>query len=207
MINHKYKFIFMHIPKTAGASIEKSLSELDETEDVSLMMQLKRERYIAKTLCDNIDYLYFMFVRNPYDRLVSVYRHSMRKRRRFPRLNFTDWLIAIEDFFINKVDDGRLSTFDKRHARSQSLYIPQENNMYFGTPIKNKPENMIVGKFENLNEEYSNITKKIGKTLELPHEDWGSKNKVDISEYYTEQAREIVSTLFLEDFNKFNYML
>ena len=100
------------------------------------MMQLKRERYIAKTLCDNIDYLYFMFVRNPYDRLVSVYRHSMRKRRRFPRLDFTDWLIAIEDFFINKVDDGRLSTFDKRHARSQSIYIPQENNMYFGTPIK-----------------------------------------------------------------------
>jgi hypothetical protein len=197
----------MHIPKTAGASIEKSLSELDGTEDVSLMMQLKRERYIAKTLCDNIDYLYFMFVRNPYDRLVSVYRHSMRKRRRFPRLDFTDWLIAIEDFFKKGDDDGRLSTFDKRHARSQSLYIPKENTMYFGTPIKNKPENMIVGKFENLNEEYSNITKKIGKTLELPHEDWGSKNKVDISEYYTERAREIVSTLFLEDFNKFNYIL
>ncbi len=197
----------MHIPKTAGASIEKSLSELDETEDVSLMMQLKRERYIARTLSDNIDYLYFMFVRNPYDRLVSVYRHSMRKRRRFPRLDFTNWLIAIEDFFKNKVDDGRLSTFDKRHARSQSLYIPEEGSMYFGTTMKTKPSNMVVGKFENLSDEYSNITKKIGKTLTLPHEDWGSKNKVDINEYYTDHAREIVATLFSKDFNKFDYMI
>ena len=42
MINHDLKFIFMHIPKNAGTSLEKSLAKIQGTEDVSEMLQNKR---------------------------------------------------------------------------------------------------------------------------------------------------------------------
>ena len=84
MISHKHKFIFIHIPKTAGTSIEQALR--DET------CQLLPGEWAAGrglhaplnhlTLQELVDYgiltpaqlksyFKFCFVRNPWDRLIS----------------------------------------------------------------------------------------------------------------------------------------
>ena len=84
MISHKHKFIFIHIPNTAGTSIEKALYD----ESCQLLpgeWDYDRARYAPLnhlTLQELVDsalltpaqlqsYFKFCFVRNPWDRLVS----------------------------------------------------------------------------------------------------------------------------------------
>lgn len=60
MINHEHKYIFIHIPKTAGNSIKKTLMGNYE------LVHRNIEEYE-----DSSDYFKFSFVRNPYNRLYS----------------------------------------------------------------------------------------------------------------------------------------
>ena len=127
MINHDLKFIFMHIPKNAGTSLEKSLAKIQGTEDVSGMLQNKRDWLIYQTTNANPNYLFILFSRNPYDRLVSVYRHSMRKRRRFPKLSFSEYCIALCDYFIDKKEEltqKKIRISDEVYPMLQTLEWP-----------------------------------------------------------------------------------
>lgn len=206
MINDKHKFIFMHVPKVAGASIENALKNVSGTTDISMMEQLKRERIVAKTLSENLDYHFFMFVRNPWDRIVSVYRHSMRKRRRFPRLSFSDWLNALRDFYVDKIDDGRLSTFDKRHARRQTAFVPNYDRRYFKTKLNGEVKNIFIGRFEQVSEDFRQVTDWIGLgQLKLSHETWGSCGTVDYIRWYDDETIEKVGELYKSDVEYFGY--
>ena len=91
MINHKYKFIFVHIPKCAGSTMEflgkkgllggkynKMISGWDERNKVYLqhctILQFKKLYNI-----DVESYFTFTFVRNPWDRAVSDFKAWSRK--------------------------------------------------------------------------------------------------------------------------------
>ena len=72
MISHKHKFIFIHIPKCAGCSLKEHLvknsdNKLINSGHESLDVLLKN--FSLKTE----DYYKFTFVRNPWDRIVSLY--------------------------------------------------------------------------------------------------------------------------------------
>lgn len=60
------KVIFVHIPKTGGTSIRMSLKG---------MHLLKQHRTMDEVpeWCDIDDYFKFTFVRNPWDRILSLY--------------------------------------------------------------------------------------------------------------------------------------
>ena len=196
----------MHVPKVAGTSIENALKNVSDTTDISMVEQLKRERMVAEKLSENLDYYFFMFVRNPWDRLVSVYRHSMRKRRSFPKLSFGEYLIALRDFYVDKIDDGRLSRFDKRHARRQTAFVPNYERRYFKTKLNGDVENIFIGRFEQLNKDFRQVTDWIGLgELELPHDTWGSGGSVDYREWYDDETIEKVGELYKSDVEYFGY--
>ena len=73
MISHKYKCIFLHIPRTGGSSVEYCIYKKDwenvnlETKHITPDMAKKLyPEYWSK-------YFKFSFVRNPFDWLVSLY--------------------------------------------------------------------------------------------------------------------------------------
>lgn len=98
MICHKYKFIFVHIPKTAGTSIGNALTTVmprfgygsitpagtDKHQHVLDLIGLQKSE----------DYFKFAFVRNPWDRHVSNYFHQRKKNTSFFKgLIFKDYTI------------------------------------------------------------------------------------------------------------------
>ena len=106
-INHKHKFIFIHIPKNAGTSIRNSfnINGYDK--------QVVSKRYphstcseIKKYCGDEIwnSYYKFSFVRNPFDRLVSFYhfhksdqyKHKIGRERAFNQ-SFKEWVMNNND--------------------------------------------------------------------------------------------------------------
>ena len=85
------KFIFIHIPKTAGTSIEQAIlglpnihdgkkDHLDDVAHSSIAVRLYHNNNLVEAINSNPDFKLFAFIRNPWDRFVSLYRHSMRVR-------------------------------------------------------------------------------------------------------------------------------
>lgn len=75
IINHKYKFIFIHIQKTAGSSVTDALFNIPNTKSIYFMHSMINVLDLNK----HKDYFKFCFVRNPFDRLLSWYNMFVHK--------------------------------------------------------------------------------------------------------------------------------
>lgn len=105
-VSHKHKFIFIHIPKTGGLTIKKTLSKNIKNnfkkKDCSTIgyitmnkncilktkynIVLRSPRHYSLNDLNKLydsNYFRFTFVRNPYDRFYSLYLHFKRRLLKF----------------------------------------------------------------------------------------------------------------------------
>lgn len=214
-ISHNKKIIFIHIPKTAGQSMEIALgldkkNELYGFEDgdgnrfsneagirISGLERKKRKIIclqhlgaveIKKKYKREIwdNYFKFAFVRNPWDRVVSEYHYISQQRKDLRELLG----LSLGDSFIDYVNKINVS----KKIETQLSYISDEN------------KNIIVdfaGKFENLDKDFQKVCQKINFS--------GSLKKVNASghkhyqEYYTEAAKRMIGRLYGDDIKAFGY--
>jgi hypothetical protein len=90
MISHDHKLVFIHIPKCAGRS-------------VSTIFNQRFDHFTAEYYFDEYPYAqsydWFTIVRNPYDRLVSIYNYvKVHRRHRHEEIGvhrgtFKQWLL------------------------------------------------------------------------------------------------------------------
>ena len=191
MINHKDKFIYIHIPKTGGSSVEKCLLE---NEGIEVMPSLRfmpkdiREKYVIGSFGGNHhfplhkfekefqeQYFCFTFVRNPFSRAVSEFLWLKKECK-----------ITFETF----------KTFAQ-----QGSPIPWHEQTQYSFINKNID---FVGRFENLQEDFGIVCNKIGiSSLELPHTN-KTKHK-HYTEYYDEETKQIVAEKYAKDIEYFGY--
>lgn len=165
MICKKYKCLFVHIPKTAGQSIESvflRLSGLDWETRASLLLKpnLNKEEgpprlahltaqeylkygYISKGLFDS--YFKFSFVRNPWARLVSEYKFSYSSKYDFKRFLFEHFPEPEDDIYFKSEDHYR-------HVMPQYKFIYDSNGICLVD---------YIGRFENLQHDFNLICPKI----------------------------------------------
>ncbi len=107
LISHTYKFIFVHIQKTGGSSIEYVLRQFDPTALREIPHErdpqnwLKGRHVFARQIRDYVglkvwnSYFKFAFVRNPWDRLVSWYNMiKLRGDKKITPNNFWRYVLA-----------------------------------------------------------------------------------------------------------------
>ena len=110
LISDKKKYLFIHIPKTGGMTIKKTIINQDkdtkELENFSLKYNINNYFYISREyhytyneLKNNLknnfnNYYKFTFVRNPYDRLYSTIQYIKKKNL------FNNLLFNFQNFFI-----------------------------------------------------------------------------------------------------------
>jgi hypothetical protein len=218
MICHKYKCIFVHIPKTAGQSIEHVFLNLlglnwDTREPLLLKFNYDKKlgpprlahlkaheylkyNYISQSMFDV--YYKFSFVRNPWSRIVSFYNY----RRYYQLFSFKN--------FVTKMLKNKIRDKDYWFIGPQYEFIMDHNG-----------EMLVdyVGRFENLQNDFNNICKALGlNEINLPHVNRARKEisilsflkqnkreKKHYSEYYDSETKEIVENAYKNDIQIFNY--
>jgi hypothetical protein len=131
------------------------------------------------------EYFKFVFVRNPWDRLVSCYHDKVLKKKLFKKCWNKDF-----KYFVNYVKKQNLETAD-RHIRLQSSLFPV-NAVDF------------IGRFENFENDFQYVGKKIGlPESKLPH--YNITKHKHYSEYYDDETRAIVAEMYADDIKNFGY--
>jgi len=153
-----------------GVRISKRHATLDQLEKYGLIP-------------DSKDLLKFVFVRNPYDSLVSYWKKNLLKPRfahtsiaRF-QLQFSTW---VEEYLGSKPPKSM-------HARFVA-----------GTDV--------VLRFESLSSDLDALFQKVGiKSLEIPQTNVTKDREADYRNYYSTEARRIIKTMYFEDLERYGY--
>ena len=195
-INHKYKSIFVHLPKTAGTSMESKDFIGPERNQTHWSVNM-----FTRQLKNPNEYFKWCFSRNPYSRLVSAYEWGIKnhKEQYLKDINsFDDFIDKIEDFW-----DFKGSSIQQ--TRSGIHTIPQY--IFINNDIKNMN---FIGKFENLERDFEQLCKKLEShsgikiiNRELPIT---KKTKsIDYKSYYNKKIINKINKLYENDFILFNY--
>jgi len=212
MVSHKLKCIFIEVPKTASTSIRKVLGfsvrpHLDIKEIKQEMINgwpfnkgngLSGKLYVfnkfiplsirKKKVEDKFNTYYkFGFVRNPWDRVVSLY---FRKEgiRMSDKMSFEEFVVWIQ----NSSDTCIHASVHK----NQLDWFTDEN----GKVIVD-----FIGKFENINEDYQIVKNKLGIDKQLPHVNKSTLKKKHYTEYYSFKTKDIIAKKFKVDIEYFGY--
>ena len=136
----------------------------------------------------------FVFVRNPWDRLLSTWKDKIVKQWSDEyHEDFHKWRIKRYEKYKNK----EFNFFVKDVIPSGGRHTELMCNLF------DRNVNFI-GRFENLEKDFNIICDKIGiPRQELPHKN-KSKHK-HYTEYYDDETREIVAEKYAKDIEYFGY--
>lgn len=179
------KLVFYRIPKNAGTSICEHLTyanllnfhKRDLREKSKHPTYLKPDEFKDILIGENLrNYFSFCVVRNPWERVISVYCSNKSENQSF------------EDF----LESGK--------------------NQYFGmgkqidwTVGKYPPKKIL--RFESLQQDFSEMVENHGLITVDPNLPHRNKTEHDhYSVYYNDTTRKIVSELFKEDIEAFDYI-
>ncbi len=209
IVDFERGFVFVHIPKTGGTSVDAALrpGPLPRLRKLRRRLGLplppalravaprgKHETYAdwlaafpdrtGRPEAEARALRPVCFCRNPYARFVSLHRYLLgAKRRKFPQVP------ADIDAFAAAVEDGRAPWLDDlRSLRSQSSFIEGA-------------EDPLVGRFETLAEDFARIAASFGITAKLRHHNRSGAGRTDLSP----RSRGILAELYRRDFELFGY--
>jgi len=194
MINHTYKCIFIHIPRTAGTSMELTIDNQNWVNNIKEKHLIASvAKYIYRDYWD--DYFKFTIVRNPWDRMVSMTKfpthYGCRVKKKLVDVNhYLSWYDKIE--------------IDKRAAKP-----PAQPTTYLADAvylnILDEPIN-YVARFETLQSDWEYIQDKIKCNAELKHYTQNiRKHREHYSCFYTEYTKQQVQDKYAKDIEHFNY--
>ena len=200
MISHKYKFIFIHIPKTGGTSIDCLFT--GSMQRHSCMQDY--ESYLSKKQFG--EYLKFTIVRNPFDLMVSSYIMICKRiasHHKHTIKTFGDNIFTFNEYINKKVQNYIVGTEDFIETNfSKSMF--NGNQLDWIQNLEGKLTIDYIARFENLQEDFDIIFDKIGiPRQKLPH-----KNKTDhkhYTEYYDDETKQIVAEKYAKDIEYFGY--
>jgi hypothetical protein len=190
----EHKFIFVHVPKSAGIAVASSL--FGDIADTHRRI-VEYQTMLSKREFDS--FFKFTFVRNPWDRVVSAFFYLKKGG-----INARDqaWssknLASYSDF-----DSFVKSWINTKNINSQWHFRPQWQ--FICLPGKRQPAVDFVGYFENLANDYTYIRKKLGIGVELQNKNAAGNRDRDYRSYYNNETKRIVTDAYSRDIELLGY--
>ena len=208
LISHDRRFLFVHVPKTAGTSITNCIRPFADDPAsyfenrflerlgirVNLFSPYRRKRFrthataldVKRNLpADVYDRLYkFTFVRNPWSMLASLYRFiPSRPRHRKAKI------VAAMTF------DEFVDTWTLRPEVHQKRWVCDSR----GDVIVD-----YIGRYESLSHDFQHVCNHLGIECLLPHDNRGP-GSADYRELYSKRLETLVADRLSEDIDLFEY--
>ena len=212
-ISHKHKIIFVHIPKTAGQTIEKSLNIFGEDNNgkskasMDLLYGILNGKSLQHLTIQEIKkiresefriYKKIAFVRNPFDRIISEYFWRMKY--------FGKKIVKFKDFLVEEViprKNGIPKIMKNFYKHENIVKLVDDHYMDQHKFITDNKGNIIVdfiGRFENLNDDFK---KACG--LELINQKIQCTKHNNYKEYYDSETKLLVEKCYKKDLELFKY--
>ena len=212
MICHRYKCIFIEVPKTGSSSIRAIIGDTPEPHLDIVQVRSKLRHYWTRhggvlnhvlagawlllpraTRAEAGEkifnrYFKFGFVRNPWDRVVSLYlRKEGRQLRNVMSFEeFVDWI---------------------RYSSSTCIHpSPHVNQLDWLVDGSGEVLVDYIGRFETLDQDWGVIRAKLGIDAQLPHVRRNEQKTKHYTEWYSEHTRRVVAEKFRTDIERFGYV-
>jgi hypothetical protein len=217
LISHSNKFIFVHIQKTGGSTVEHILqTQVSDTEFLG-----HRHNFVMNeidTVNECKDYYKFAFVRNPWGRLVSWFsmydearrvtwydRLTSKRAQNLYQLTRKYWFWQYVHEHGKTFDDFILKCTGVIGSKMPGGLSPISFNQL--DYIADKEGNLLVdfvGRFENFQEDFRHAGQQIN--VDLSNIPWTNRTKhKHYSEYYTPETRAVVDEIYQRDIEFFGY--
>lgn len=184
--------IFIHITKTAGTSVARTLNccTVKETGQPKHRTALQIINEIGQKKYDNA--FKCTFVRNPWDRMLSYYRFKRDVMKNLPYLktgNFNDWILD--------------PAFDQQLLTDQYLAVSQVDWL---VNTNGKVDIDFIGRFENLSADFEKLCQQINVTPAKPlRKVVVSGPTLNYRDVYTPESKAVVDKLYQRDIEYFGY--
>jgi len=197
MICHRWKTLFIHIPKTGGQSIEQVFLDKmgldwdtrgplllttnhDPEAGPPFLAHLTAGEYLSKghlAPIDFNDYFRFTVVRNPWDRAVSEYKYRYARE-----MDFRDFILAA--YPAPEVSN------EERHLMPQWSFVHDENG-------QSLVDHII--RFEECGRQFAEISMRIfGEPIALPQVNQ-SPDRRPYREFCDAETREAIANRYQSD--------
>jgi len=208
-ISNKYDFLFIHIPKYAGTSIEEFFGH-DYVNNEYIENKFKNLGYPKHLTLNDYELMLnnefmekifkFTFIRNPFDLTVSNYNYSMKNETIYWN-NRNDYEYKKNIIFSEYVKHLYNLKIQPKYNKNNRASI-----ISFDYWIETKNNKMsFIGKFENINEDFNNLCDILNiKNDKLPYENKTSEN-IKYRDYYNDYTKDLIYKIFKDDLKKYNY--
>ncbi len=196
-------YIFIHIPKTAGTSIERVLNQTQQVKTKLITKQRFRGHISTKELqaaigpAEMLSRFKFVVVRNTWDRILSLYSHITQTgvtssnvslenktiKKYFTKMGFNNWVV-------NELKQLKNPSW-KQNTSQQITWIT--------------PSVDYVIRFEQLNKGFQTVCDKLNIICELEHVTKNKTSHAPYQEVYNNEAREYISVRYSQDIEQFNH--
>ena len=226
MISRKSNILFVHIPKTAGQSIEQFFMDRegldwdnyghrkqflmyrnqDQSRGTERLAHLSAAEYVDCGYIDQSEFeqlFKFSFVRNPWERILSEYRYRNYVHHR-----------SFRQFILKRLPKPGWDD-QYRHVMPQYDMLYKDGRLLVD----------FVGRFENLQQDFDKICEtlsieeselpfrnrsaKVSRNMRRKLRNWvflnGENGKRTLAEYYDADTRDAVAEIYARDIETFGY--
>lgn len=211
-VSHANKYVYVRVPKAANSTISKTLAWMTYPEDRATIEQNDSGR-TSKHLFDKYpmtwrshasipaDYFTFMFVRNPYSRVLSAY------------LDKIDPASAKSSFSFVARDAGKSN--EPFNFSDFVTYLERgglHGNIHWAPQVDICPIPIdrldLVAKIESISDGLAEVGRRVFSQpiTDIQQRSSGRTNSTSrLQRYYTPELAERVATLYRRDFETFSY--
>jgi len=192
--------VFLHIPKTGGTTIGKMLNDYADgtifNAGANKEGQFKQieERYPE---INSDGYKFVSIVRNPYDRLISGWKHCIKN-------GFCDFSLDRMIRFVEEdAESMKNSNFDSYSKKLRCVYwhvaVSQTQHL---TSLKNMYK---IYRFEDFENSVRDIFLLFGvkENVDIPH--YYRSERKHYAHYFEERHYKAINVFFKQDFENFGY--
>lgn len=215
IINHKHKYIFIHIPKAAGTSITQALYPFSGSYDLFLGCGCGEESLTKKdgfklhkhSPAQDVkiyatperwnEYFVFTFVRHPIDRTISLYEWWQQTNGNWDREAKEEICkMTFKEFVFSKYVGKPQIDFLTSRGKDKKHFIEEQNFL----------EIDYIGKYNTIHKDFAYICGLLGlPQINLPHVNKSDYRNANVESYLDNEIIAEIERKFIKDYRAFPF--